>query len=240
MKTSNKLFVAAVALVLGSLATYNVALRAEYRTGHYKDPLHNYDALGLRNFDTVVVPAAGGLNVKIVAGPFGVHVQKEAAGFVRVVQQGRQLTVALAYPKKEKWLGRQEAVVISCPRLAALSTAGTYTVAGTPQRSQLAGGGTVLVQGFRQDSLTLRQNRSNQILLEGNTLGWLRAVAGTGPGSGSELQIGRDNRIQAADLTIGNQGRLELNTAIASLRHQFSDSATVTLSGGAARSLGAR
>ena len=35
MKTSNKLFVAAVALVLGSLATYNVALRAEYRTGHH-------------------------------------------------------------------------------------------------------------------------------------------------------------------------------------------------------------
>ena len=36
MKTSNKLFVAAVALVLGLLATYDVALRAEYRTGHYK------------------------------------------------------------------------------------------------------------------------------------------------------------------------------------------------------------
>ena len=56
MKTSNKLFVAAVALVLGSLATYDAALRAEYRSGHYKDPLHNYQALGLRNFDAVSVP----------------------------------------------------------------------------------------------------------------------------------------------------------------------------------------
>lgn len=240
MKTSNKIFVAAVVLLLSTLTAYNVALRAEHRTGNYKDPLHNYTTLGLRNFDAVSVPSVSGLKVKIVAGPFGVRVNKEAADFVRVTQRGQQLLVSVAYPREPEYLGRQDAVVISCPRLAALTTDGTYTLAGQPPLGKLQTGGTVLVQGFRQDSLTLRQNRSNQIRLEGNTLGWLRAEAGTSPGSGSELQIGRDNRIQAADLTIGNQGRLELNTAIASLRHQFSDSATVTLSGGAARSLGAR
>lgn len=176
--------------------------------------------------------------MKIVAGSFAVHVEKDAAEFVHVVQHGEHLAVSLAFPKEWEWLGRQEAVVISCPRLATLATEGTYTVAGQPQVDKLQAGGTVLVQGFRQDSLLLRQERSNQIRLVGNTLGWLRAVVGTSPGSGPELEIGPDNHIQVADLTIGHQGRLELATAIAHLRQQFSDSATVTFSGAAARGLG--
>ena len=240
MKTSSKIFVATLLLLLGSLTAYNMALRHEFRQGTYKDPLHNYTALALRDFEVVTVPSASGLKVKIVAGPFAVRVNKEATDFVRVTQRGRQLLVTLNYLQEPQYLGRQEAVVISCPRLAALTTEGIYTVAGQPPLDKLQTGGTVLVQGFRQDSLTLHQNRSSQIRLEGNTLSWLRAVAGTRPGSGPELQIGPDNRIQAADLTIGHQGRLDLATAIPHLRQQFSDSATVTFSGAAVRGLSAR
>ena len=238
MKTSNKLVVAAGALVLGALATYDAALHAEYRTGNYKNPLHNYQTLGLRNFDAVRVPAAGELNVKIESGPFAVHISQEAAEFVRVTQQGKTLAVTVAYPKEWKWLGRQEAVLISCPALKSLTAAGTYTVAGQPQLDGLRAGGEVQVQGFRQDSLTLRQERSSQIKLVGNTLGWLAATAGTSPGSQSGLTIGADNRIQAANVTIAHRGRLDLAAAIPRLRHQFSDSASVVLSGAAVRSLG--
>ena len=237
MKTSNKLIVAAVALVLGSLATYDAALRAEYRTGHYKDPLRNYEALGLRNFDAVSVPSASGLRVKIVAGPFAVHVEKEAAEFVHVTQRGQQLLVTLAYPEKPAPLGHREAVVITCPRLAALTTEGSYTVAGKVPLAQREAGGEVEVQGFRQDSLTLRQDQSNQIRLKGNTLGWLRAVVGARPGSEPRLQINADNHIQRADLTINHRGHLDLATAIPGLRYQFSDSAAVVLTGAAVHSL---
>ncbi|MDQ2795477.1 MAG: hypothetical protein M3Y12_15930 [Bacteroidota bacterium] len=237
MKTSNKLFVAAVALVLGSLATYDAALRAEYRTGHYKDPLYNYQTLGLRNFDAVRVPSASGLQVKVVAGPFAVRVSKDAADYVRVTQRGQELIVTVAYPQKVESLGRQQAVVITCPRLAALTVDGTYTVAGQAPATQLQTGGEVEISGFRQDSLTLRQDQSNQIQLVGNTLGWLRASAGARPGSEPGLSIGADNHIQAADLTIGHRGHLDLATAIAHLRYQFSDSAAVVLTGAAARSL---
>jgi hypothetical protein len=240
MKTSNKLFVAAVALVLGSLATYDAALRAEYHTGHYKDPLYSYDALAFRNFDEVAVPAAGAMNVKVVAGPFGVRVKKEAAEFVHVTQQGERLTVALDYPKEYKWLGRNEAVVISCPRLTALATEGTYTVAGRPQLDQLRAGGNVLVQGFRQDSLLLRQDRSSAVELKGNTLGGLRVLAGTRPGSEPHLDIAADNHIQTANMTIAHRGHLTLTTFIPRLHSQFSDSATVTFGGAAAQSLGSK
>lgn len=237
MKTSNKLFVAAVALVLGSLATYDAALRAEYRTGNYKDPLHNYQVLGLRNFDAVRVPSASGLRVKIEAGPFAVRVSKAAAEYVHVTQQGQQLLVTLAYPKKPESLGRQQAVVITCPRLDALTIEGSYTVAGKPVPTGREAGGEVTVQGFRQDSLMLRQEQSNHINLVGNTLGWLRATAGARPSSEPELEIGTDNHIQAADLTINHRGHLALATAIPRLRYQFSDSASVVLTGAAARSL---
>ena len=238
MKNSLKLLTTAGLLLLGSLTAYNMALRAEYVHGTYRNPFRNYTALGLRNFDRVTVPAAGVLGVKIVAGPFAVHVEKDAAEFVHVVQHGEQLAVYLAFPKEWEWLGRQEAVVISCPRLAALATEGTYTVAGQVQVDKLQAGGTVLVQGFRQDSLTLRQDLGSSIELKGNTLGWLRAVAGTGPGSEPRLDISADNHIQAADLTISHQGHLDLATAIPHLRQQFSDSATVTFSGAAVRGLG--
>ena len=237
MKTSNTLFVATVALVLGSLATYDTALRAEYRTGNYKDPLHNYQALGLRNFDAVTVPSASGLRVRVEAGPFAVRVSKDAADYVRVTQRGQQLLVTLAYPEKPESLGRQQAVVITCPRLAALTTAGTYTVAGKPQLARIEAGGEVEIQGFRQDSLTLRQEQSSQIRLKGNTLAWLRASAGARPGSEPGLGIDADNHIQAADLTIARRGHLDLATAIPRLRYQFSDSASVVLTGAAARSL---
>ena len=237
MKTSNKLLVAAVALVLGSLATYDAALHAEYRTGSYKDPLRNYQALGLRNFDAVTVPSASGLQVKVVAGPFAVRVSKDAADYVRVTQRGQQLLVSLAYPEKVERLGRQETVVITCPRLTSLTVAGTYTVAGKAPLAKLQTGGEVEISGFRQDSLTLQQDQSNQIRLVSNTLGWLRATAGTRPGSEPELSIEPDNHIQAADLTIGHRGHLTLATAIPRLRYQLSDSVSVVLNGAAARSL---
>lgn len=237
MKTSNKLCVAALALVLGALATYDAALRAEYRTGHYKDPLRNYQALGLRNFDAVRVPSASGLRVKIMAGPFAVRVSKEAADYVRITQRGQLLLVTLAYPGKPEPLGRQEAVVIACPRLSALTTEGTYTVAGKDPLGQRQSGGEVEIQGFRQDSLALRQEQSSQIHLVGNTLRWLRATAGTRPGSEPELNIDADNHIQAAALTVGHRGHLVLATAIPRLRYQLSDSVSVVLSGAAARRL---
>ena len=238
MKTSTSFLLAAALVLLASLTAYNMALRAEYRSGAYLNPLRNYRALAFRNFDTVSVPSAGEFGVKIVAGPFAVHVGHQAADYVRITQQGRQLRIALAYPQQPVPLGG-ETVIISCPRLAALTVVGTYSVAGQPQLTRQQAGGTVLVQGFRQDSLALRQERSNQIRLAGNTLGRLRAVVGTLASSEPSLEIGPDNHIQAASLTINHRGRLDLKTAISHLSYHFSDSATVVFSGPATRRLNA-
>ena len=237
MKTSNKLFVAAAALVLGSLATYDAALHAEYRTGRYRDPLRNYQTLSLRGFDRISLPAAGMVNVKVERGPFAVHLSKDAAEYVHVAQQNGQLAVTLDYPKEWKWLGPKDALRITCPQLTALSTEGTYTVAGKPQHNKLQGGGEVEIKGFRQDSLALQLDQSSRVVLTGNLLRQLRAATGQRPGTEPELNIGADNHIQAADLAVGNRGHLVLATAIPNLRYQLSDSVSVVLNGAAARRL---
>lgn len=241
MKNSIKFLSAASLLLLASLTGYNAALRAEYRLGTFKDPLRNYTALPLTNFSTLDVPAAGLLRVKIEVGPYAVYVSKDAAKYLKVSQQGAQITVALNYPEKETWLGRGEALIIRCPRLNALTAGATYTLAGHPQTQMRLGypaGNEVVIKGFAQDSLRLVQDNSARIVLVGNRLGQLQAEVGTTQGSGSTLRLEKDNRIQSANLSIEHQSHLELESAIPQLRYQFSDSATAAFSGMAARRLG--
>lgn len=236
MKTSMKLLLAAALVLLASLTAYNMALRAEYRSGAYLDPLRGYAKLDFKNFDEVAIPAASVLSVKVMAGPFGVRVNPAAREFVRVRQQGNRLVVEAALPD-QFGLGRGETVVISCPRLTTLTTGGEYELAGQPHRDKTpVSGRQVLVQGFTQDSLLVRQDLAGRVELTGNRLGFLRAVAGSTPGSHSGLTLTENNHIAAASLAIGHQSELTINNVdIPKLSYQFGDSAQVTLTGRALR-----
>jgi hypothetical protein len=237
MKNSSKYLLAAVLVLLASLTGYNMALRAEYRRGTYKDPLHDYTTLPLKDFTTVEVPAF--VSVKIVAGPFGVRMHPDAAEYVHVRQQGKQLVITAAFARQVQYVGRGPAVVISCPHLTALRTDGVYKVKNERQiRKNSAGGETVLVQGFTQDSLLLSQDNGSRIELAGNKLGYLRATAGRSPGSHALLQLNAGNQVAAADVTIGHQSELLLdNVLIPKLHYQFGDSVKVTMLGRALSSL---
>ncbi|MBO2011444.1 hypothetical protein [Hymenobacter negativus] len=236
MKTSNKLLVAALALVLGTVASYDVALRAEYLTGRYKDPLQNYTKQPNTGFDAVEVPAGLYFKVRIEAGPAGVWVNKDAAEYVRFRQNGRTLAVTLAQPEEEHFLGGREAVVIHCPQLQQLTTDSPYSAARR-KAHQGQPSGEVLVRNFNQDSLRVDQRWAGTVKLESNNLRQLRAVAGASVGSAPALEVAGSNNIQGADLAINHQSRLDLKTQIPQLRYHFSDSATVTFGGTAASAL---
>lgn len=238
MKNSNKWVLAALLLLLASLAAYNMGLRAEYRTGNYKDPLHNYTALPFKDFTAVDVPAATAVKVKIVRGPFSVRLNKDNAASVRVAQQNGRLVITANFPQQREYWRQQEAVVISCPRLTSVATDALYQVKGRPELGTENGSGNVTVQGFAQDSLALRQNHASRIVLMDNSLGYLQAEVGTGAGSGAALQIASGNRIRAADLDIRHRSELSIdNVAIPALRCHFADSAKATFSGAALKSL---
>ncbi|MFD1872411.1 hypothetical protein [Hymenobacter bucti] len=239
MKNSSKFLLAAVLVLLASLTAYNMALRTEYYLGAYKDPLRGYVDLGFKNFTTVAVPASGVVGVKIVSGPFQVRLNPRAAEYVQVRQQGSQLVVTAAFPDSRRFFGPAATVLISCPHLAALTTDAVYQASG----KQVVGKNfwnaeQVLVQGFRQDSLAVRADRGSRVELAGNYLGYLGAGAGPSLGSHTQLQLNADNRIAAADLTLGHQSELILNNlAIPQLKYHVADSAKVTLGGAALRSL---
>jgi hypothetical protein len=235
MKNSTKYLLAALLVLLASLTAYNMALRTEYHLGTYKDPLRNFTALDFKGFDEIAVPAASTLTVKIVAGPYAVHLSPEAAEYVHLRQQGRQLTVSASFPSRQEYLSRRPLLIISCPRLATLRTDAMYQQAGQPQVSKAeALGHSVQVQGFRQDSLSVLADHASQVELAGNKLGLLRAEAGASPGSHTMLHVGPDNHIAAASFRLKAQSELVLeNTAITQLQHQFGDSAKVTLTGAA-------
>lgn len=239
MKNSTKYLLAALLVLLTSLTAYNMALRTEYHKGTYKDPLRGYVALDFKGFTEVAVPAASTVGVRVVAGPFGVRINPHVTEFVRLRQQDGRLVVTVDFPARQEFLGWEEAVVISCPRLAALRTDAVYTEAGqlVVDRRE-SGGHKVLVLGFSQDSLLVQADRGSRVELASNDLTFLRAVAGPTPGSRTTLQLNADNHIAAASLTLGHQSELMLNNVfIPQLRHQFADSAKVTLAGAALGSL---
>ena len=242
MKTSNKWLLAALLLLLTSLTAFNMGLRQEYARGAYKDPLRNTTALSFRNFEEVAVPAAGAVSVQIVAGPFGVRVSDKAAEYVRVSQQGGRLVVALAFPQEVKYLGRGPHVTISCPALTRVSADAEYLLAGKPTTDrEERRGGSLRVQGFRQDTLLVRQNHATLVELADNQLAYLGTDVGQSPGSTPVLRIEKSNRIQAADLRVQTRGELQLEAGgIGRLGTQLGDSVKVTLTGAGLRSLGQR
>ncbi|MDO7887176.1 hypothetical protein [Hymenobacter cheonanensis] len=235
MKNSSNYLLAAVLVLLASLTAYNMALRAEYRRGDYKNPLRGYVAQGFRDFTEVVVPASNVVSVKIVPGPFSVRLNPGAAEYVHLRQQGGRLVITAAFPRWRRYFGPAETVLISCPRLAALSTDAVYESQGKPlTTNDFRDYEKVLVQGFRQDSLVLRQDHGSHIELADNELGMLSATAGPSLGSHGLLQLNRGNRIAAASLALAHQSELVLdNVQIPQLHRQFSDSAKVTLTGAA-------
>jgi hypothetical protein len=239
MKNSSKYLLAAVLVLLASITAYNMALRTEYRKGDYKNPLRGYVSQPFKDFTEVAVPAGNAVSVKLVPGPFSVRLHPRAAEYVHLSQQGGRLVITAIFPERQQFFGRAETVIISCPRLTALSTDAVDEIGGKQQINKHYGGSqTVRVQGFAQDSLVLRQDRGSRVELIGNKLGYLRATTGTTPGSHPWLQVSADNHIAAADLTLGHQSELTLsNVVIPKLRYHAADSAQVTLTGAALGSL---
>lgn len=237
MKTSTKLLLVGLLILVASLATYNVALRAEYNRGEFRNPYRGYSALTLRNFDEVEVTPGSHLNVKIEAGPFAVW-QHQKLDSVRVEQVGRRLRIVDLYKAGRR--RNEEDVVVHCPHLAEVAV--NMPVAGAAadvilwdEADQTA---SVAVEGFRQDSLLLTADQAATVELARNELKQLRVVAGTTPGSTAEVHIAKTNKINAARLNFQHNSAFTLDApTISDLRYQFSDNVRATLPGAALRAL---
>ncbi|PVY42856.1 hypothetical protein [Pontibacter virosus] len=239
MKTSNKLLVFALVMLVSALATYNIALKAEYNTKSYQDPYKNYIAMDFNGFDEVEVNAGDMLKVLIEPGEqHAVYLYKGNEEVVQINQENKTLQIDVTTNDRQKGVRGWGAphLIIKTPMLHTLRANAMHALNGKQvtniQRLNTASYLNTSLYGFKQDSLRLELDNGVLVQLLGNELQHLQAVTGTSPESDSKLLIHPDNNIQQANLNIRNRSHLTLlNVAIPELQYTLSEQAQVELSG---------
>ena len=238
MKTSNKLILTAFILVLISLAAYDYLLKNEYDSGRYKDPNSNYTELKFRDFDAVDIVSSTAANVRFVQGPFSVKLDKDAAEFTFVKQNGKRLIIDARFRYNYLYNQNPYLLIISCPKLSAINadafyTAKNVTVIDTTAREDW-NMRKILIAGFKLDSLSINQSYGSTVVLANNSIKVLNATVGIMPQSGSKIDILNTNNIQQGNIKILNKSSFALEGGITgTLNYQLADSAKMTVSASA-------
>jgi len=238
IKTSNKLILAALFLLLVSLTGYDYLLRAEYISGRYRDPYSTFITLKFTNFDAVDVNSTSAVNVKFVQGPFSVRVDTGALEFAKFKQQGNRLKIYATFKGDYIQNGNPYIVVISCPKLTEVNTnaifiAGNKQVTDTVYREDWHMRQN-LIEGFTEDSLSIRQSFGSNIILSGNHIRVFNAVVGINTWSFAETFILKNNQFQQANVDVLNRSHLLVEgQTIHDLKYHLADSAKITFTGSA-------
>jgi len=238
MRTSNKLITAAFLLILVSLFVYDHLLKTEYISGSYKDPYRDYTTLNFKDFDTVDVNSTSAVNVKFIQGPFSVRVDTDAMDFTKIEQKGSRLKIDATFKGEYIQNPNPYIVIVSCPKLIevnanAIFKTGDKQIIDTVFREDWRMRQN-LIEGFKEDSLSIRQYYGSSIILSGNHIRALNAEVGLNPGSFSKVVILNNNLFQQARVVVLNKSRFLLDgKTIQNLKYQLADSAQMILNGAA-------
>jgi len=236
MKTSNKLVIAGIILVLISLVGYDFLLKGAYVSGKYKDPYNAFAGLNFKGFDTVDLVSSTAVNVKFVQGPFSVRIDSNFSAYTRLKQTGKRLQINAVFESGYLSDPTAYTMVISCPHLSVINTDATYKSNGKQVTDTIVRDDwrmrKVLIDGFKQDSLIINQDYGSTVVLANSHLQSVSTVTGRSGKSGSKLVILEDNQIQNANLDILNNSTLILgNARIGYLNYRLADSAKLILTG---------
>jgi hypothetical protein len=236
MKTSNKYLLASAVLTLLSLVVYDLFLRAEYRSGNYADPYKDFVTLKFKDFDVLDLPSSTAANVKIVQGPFSIRMDKDAADFVQVNQEGKRLQIKAGFDGNYQSTSNPYILLISCPKLSEVSTNANYHANNTEVTDTIVREDwnmrQVWIDGFSLDSLHISQDYGSTVVLENNHIRAISANIGKSRGSGSYLIIHDNNEFTNADLDIQNNSKLFLDNAkIQNLNYQLGDNSKLIVTG---------
>lgn len=237
MKTSNKLILLTILVILVCLVGYDLLLKAAYMSGDYKIPYKNYVTLPWKDFDIVEVNASTAVNVQFVQGPFSVRIDDFAQQNTTIRQQGNRLQINAGFENDNLWNPHPYMLLISCPKLKKVYAGATYYInkhSVTDTTEKVWRLRKVLIDGFKQDSLSVEQDYGSAVILSNNSIRSVHAVIGKSKGSGSHIILEKSNQFDNASLDIGNRSKLELeNCLIHHLSYHLSDSAKLIVSGSA-------
>lgn len=236
MKTSNKLTIAAILLILVSLVYYDLTLKTAYLSGAYKDRFRDFEALSFKDFKSIDLGSSTASNIIVQQGPFNVRIEPLAARFVKVSQQGETLHIETAFPGNYQNSRGDYVLIISCPNLVRFDADARYMSGDRQIIDTLASEDfnwrPSIIRGFTLDSLVITEKHASSIILTGNKIKVMHAVIGLSDGSRSNMIIQKDNQFSNADLNILNKSQLQLREAvIPNLKYQLADSARLIITG---------
>lgn len=235
MKTSNKLLLGALVVLLVSLTLYNSALKAEYLSGNYKDPYKNYTHINIKDFDEIEIDAANMMDVTVRHGKYAIHVSKDNNDSIKFTKVGNRLIINVDVTKNHQSnnpnIAHFNNIEIYCPQLTYLKTdKHQYTMPLkklSPDEIQYfrEASGDIKLRRFKLDSLSIEQ-KSGLITLGRDTIASLKAVTA----AESRLKIEEDTHITKADLRINDRSSLQLEKFnISQFSYTLADSAEITL-----------
>lgn len=238
MKTSNKLAIAAVILILAAMFFYDLKLKAAYLSGDYKNPFRDFVTMNFKNFNSIKLNASTAANIVVKQGPFSVKIDPNGNNYVKVAQNGTTLNIDVAFSGNYQNPRYDYVMVITCPNLVNFDADAKYMAGDLPVTDTLAAADfkwrPSIIRGFTSDSLSITAKHGSNIILTQNNIKSLKAVIGINDGSASDLTIGTGNRFEKADLTVLNKSRLQiLEASIPDLKYQLADSAKLIFTGAA-------
>jgi hypothetical protein len=213
-------------------------IQTEYRTGAYKNPFRYYTDLKFRDFDTINVNSASAANVRFEQGPFRIRLCPGADEFTKVSQHKKTLNIDAVFKHSYQNNPNSYILIISCPKIAELRTSARYGTNGGVFIDTVVKDEwnmrKVLINGFKQDRMIIRQDYGSRVYLANNGIGVLDAAIGLSNGSGSQLNILNSNQLDNTNLDIGNKSTLFIGSAPKNkFNYRLADSAKLILSGAA-------
>ncbi len=238
MKTSNKLVVAGILLLLIALFGYDYLLKQEYLTGSYKIPYKDYISLKFKDFDAADVMSSTATNVKFVQGPYSVKIDDDALSYTTVEQKGSRLIIVSHFEGEYRNNINDYLLIISMPKLTDVNTSATYkknkgaqTVTDTTVREDWHMR-MVLIECFNEDSINVKQDYGSTVVFSNNHIRALNGIVGASDSSGSKLVILKNNRFDQARINVLNRSNFLLDgKPIQNLKYSLADSAKITFTG---------
>jgi hypothetical protein len=236
MKTSNKLLVAAFALIIASLIFYDITLKESYLGGDYKRPFKDFTSLNFKNFNSIDLSASTAANIILEQGPFSEKIEPTAKRFVKVSQKAGTLLIEAAFPSNYENSRAAYVLIISCPNLVKVNTTARYFAKDQQIIDTIASPDfkwrPTIIRGFTLDSLSITEDYASTIILTGNHIRAVNAVIGLSKGSGSNMVILKDNQFKNVQLNILNKSQFQLHgAAITNFNYHLADSAKLIFNG---------
>lgn len=233
MKTSNKIFLAAILLLFAYLVGYDFTLKAEYEKGTYKSRFYGMTEVKLSNFNVINHKAGNMVGLRVEQGKaYGVWVEQYFKDRITISQSGQTLTIKYTGKDVRQWSDRT-GIIITCPVISQITATPFAMPKDFEEEDEFSTRGIVEVAGFRQTlPLTIKSDKTISFDLAKNTLAQLDANFGTTPKDRPHLTINKNNKIESANLNLKGSTQLSLyGPAVAKPNYHFGDSIMVTLSG---------